>query len=73
LRYHGCAGHGDRAAAISRHALAAVAAQLPPSTNGRRERVSITVRVPHDISDAALSDRIAAALTTRLAVRGKGL
>lgn len=62
LSFRGFGGGSDRAAAITRRALGQLAQDPAGGLLAARPRVQLTVRVPHNASDAAISDRIHAAL-----------
>jgi len=65
ISYRGCVRTASAAEAVSRQALALVA-RRPPATGGHRGHLTIVVRVPHGMADAAIAERIADAIRRRI-------
>lgn len=66
VQFEGCERSPERAAELSREALALVARRAPEVAGGRIGTLRIEVRVERDMADGAIARRIADALGRKL-------
>jgi hypothetical protein len=65
VSFHGVAIGQERASAVVQRALGQLAAAPIDSSMAAAQRVQLTVRVPHNASDAVIADRLGIALRRR--------